>query len=168
MSLAGSNWGSATSVTCRHSGPRSRPYPSPRCPASERPRSILLRQFDLASALGPKAAYVCAFNKFRIVPIVFSNESRGVCSVPERLCDADGDAVLFVLDGTRWGELGTGWLGCKPQSADQIDRMLQNRRHHPFPPSGALPLGSLSRPLLCLSDSPTRPGSPCRPAAWRA
>ena len=78
----------------------------------------------------------------RVVPIVFSNGSRGGCSVPERLCDADGNAVLFVLDGTRWGELGTGWLGCKPQSADQIDRMLQNRRHHPFPPSGALRSGA--------------------------
>jgi hypothetical protein len=66
----------------------------------------------------------------------------GGCLLPERLCDADGNAVLFVLDGTRWGELGTGWLGCKPQSADQIDRMLQNRRHHPFPPSGALRSGA--------------------------
>jgi hypothetical protein len=80
----------------------------------------------------------------------------GGCSVPERLCDADGNAVLFVLDGTRWGELGTGWLGCKPRSADQIDRMLQNRRHHPFPPSGAFRsgacLGLFSRYAIALCD----------------
>lgn len=58
------------------------------------------------------AALQPTFWEVRFAPIVFSNGSRGGCSVPERLCDADGDAVLFVLDGTRWGELGTGWLGC--------------------------------------------------------
>jgi len=68
--------------------------------------------------------------------------SRGDCSDPERLCYALGDAVLCVLDGTRWGQLGAGWLGCKPQSADRIDRMLRNRRHHPFPSSASLRLGA--------------------------
>ena len=60
------------------------------------------------------------------------------------------DTVLCVLDGTLWGELGLGWLGCKPQSADEIDRMLQYRRHR-----SAL-LGSLSRARCWLSDIPLR------------
>src|SRR5262245_41202635 len=38
---------------------------------------------------------------------------------------------------------GAAWL--KSQSADMIDRMLQNRRRHPLPPSGVAPLGSLFR-----------------------
>jgi hypothetical protein len=46
----------------------------------------------------------------------------------------------LLLNGTLWGELGLGWLGCKPQSADEIDRMLQNRRHRPFPPFGLHPV----------------------------
>ena len=39
---------------------------------------------------------------------------------------------------------GAAWL--KSQSADRMDRMLQNRRRHPFPPSGVAPLGSSFRP----------------------
>jgi hypothetical protein len=38
---------------------------------------------------------------------------------------------------------GAAWL--KSQSADLIDRMLQNWRRHPLPPSGVAPLGSLFR-----------------------
>src|SRR5262244_144571 len=53
-----------------------------------------------------------------------------------------GNTVLCVLDGTLWGELGLGWLGCKPQSAEEIDRMLQNRRHRPFPPLAVLCSGA--------------------------
>ena len=30
------------------------------------------------------------------------------------------DAVLYVLDGTRWCRLGVGWLASKPQSADPL------------------------------------------------
>ena len=44
------------------------------------------------------------------------------------------------------GSAGCGAAWLKSQSADWIDRMLQNRRRHPFPPSGSAPLGSLSRP----------------------
>ena len=77
----------------------------------------------------------------------------GGCLVRERLCDTDGNAVLFVLDGTRWGELGTGWLSCKPQSAEQIDPHATESAPSPIPSLGSTPLGSLSRPLLPLSDS---------------
>src|SRR5215813_381120 len=30
-----------------------------------------------------------------------------------------GNTVLCVLDGTLWGELGLGWLGCKPQFSNK-------------------------------------------------
>src|SRR5262245_45309816 len=36
------------------------------------------------------------------VPILFSNGSRGGCSDSERLGYTFGDAILCVLDGTRW------------------------------------------------------------------
>jgi hypothetical protein len=45
-------------------------------------------------------------------PILFSNGSGGGGSDPERLCDAFGEAVLEVLDDTRWVQLGAevAWL----------------------------------------------------------
>jgi hypothetical protein len=39
-------------------------------------------------------------------PILFSTGSRGGGSDPERLCDAFADALLYVLDDTRWAQLG--------------------------------------------------------------
>ena len=36
---------------------------------------------------------------------------KGGSSEPERLCDAFADALLYVLDDTRWAQLGR-WLAC--------------------------------------------------------
>src|SRR5215469_7018496 len=119
------------------------------------------------SAFRLKAAFVAVSRHVAEVPILFSNGSRGGCSDPEWLCYAYGDAVLCVLDGTRWGQPGVGWLGCKPQSADRIDRMLQNRRHHPFPPSASLRSGARFG-LLSARRQPELLGARCRPGAWRA
>ena len=60
---------------------------------------------------------------------------------------------------------GAAWL--KSQSADQIDRMLQNRRRHPFPPSGVAPARELGFGLLsrCAIGYAGLNSVPCRSIA---
>jgi len=88
--------------------------------------------------------------------MLFSNESRGGYSGPERLCDAVGCLRSLRARWHLMGSAGCGAAWLKSQSADWIDRMLQNRRHHPLPPSGSAPLGSLSRPPVSFRVDPTR------------
>jgi hypothetical protein len=70
-------------------------------------------------------------------PILFSNGSRGGGSVVS-VIDAFGCLRSLRARGHLMGSAGYGAAWLKSQSADQIDRMLQNRRRHPFPPSGAI------------------------------
>ena len=70
---------------------------------------------------------------------------------------ASAPILLFLR--ARWhliGSAGCGVAWLQPQSADGIDRMRQNRRHHPRPPSGNAPLGSSSRSPVCCRAEPTR------------
>src|SRR4030095_16426937 len=64
------------------------------------------------------------------------------------------------------GSAGCGVAWLQPQSAAWIDRVRQNRRHHPRPPSGSAPLGSSFRPpTMILSDKLDRAGRPMPPCS---
>ena len=83
------------------------------------------------------------------LPIVFSNGSRGGGSI---LSIVDAFGCLRSLRAHRhlMGLAGDGAAWLKSQSADLIDRMQQNRRRHPLPPSGVVPareLVSVSYPM---------------------
>jgi hypothetical protein len=84
----------------------------------------------------------------RCSPIVFSNGSMGDSSVLSGCQRGRVACVLYVLERHLMGSAGCGAAWLKSQSVD--DRMLHNRRRHPFPPSGVAPareLGSASCPI---------------------
>ena len=51
-----------------------------------------------------------------------------------------------ALDGVSWVQGGSVEI-----AVGQLDRMLQNRRHHLLPPTGVAPLGSSVRPPVRLT-----------------
>jgi hypothetical protein len=97
-----------------------------------------------------------AVRNVRIVPILFSNESSGGHSDPERWCAAFGCLRSLRARRHLMGSAGCGVAWLQTQSAAWIDRMRQNRRHHPRPPSGNAPLGSSSRSPVCCRAEPKR------------
>ena len=52
---------------------------------------------------------------------------KGGSSEPERLCDAFADALLYVLDDTRWAQLGKEVACMQPQSAFGRFYLLRGR-----------------------------------------
>src|SRR5260370_9202968 len=71
-----------------------------------------------------------------------------------------------ALDGVSWVRSGLVAIAV----GSPINRMLQNRRHHPFPPSGVAPARELVFGLLSVAALIRYAGlnsSPCRSMAYR-
>ncbi len=88
--------------------------------------------------------------------ILFSNGVKSGYSDPEWLCDAFGRLRSLRA---RWYLIGSA--GCRvawlqPQSADRIDRMRQNRRHHHALPRAVLRSGARLGLLISCGADPTR------------
>lgn len=116
------------------------------------------------SEMGSKPAAEPLSHDGRISPILFSNESTGGCQFPSELYlwAPAFSTRSMALDGVGWM-----WSGLVETAVGRrIDRMLQNRRRHPRPPSGICSARELVSASYLVRGRQARLNSvPCRSMA---